>query len=205
MIRPLLPGLILALAAGISCSRPNVEVLHTLGPISVEAVKASPPFTSSALASMALEVMPVRLPEILQRPQLVMEVGPGALSLLETHRWGNGLDKDIQRVLVENLIRLTGTDTVVAYPYGERVKAAYRLELDVHRLEGKPGGTLTLEATWIVARPQGGQATILRRTTLHRPIQGQDAEALVAAHNLILGDLSREIAAELTALARGNL
>jgi uncharacterized lipoprotein YmbA len=156
------------------------------------------------MTSMALEVMPARLPETLQRPQVVMEVGPGTLSLLETHRWGNGLGKDIQRVLVENISQLTGSDTVVAYPYGERVNATHRLEVDVQRLDGKPGGTLTLQATWMVARPQGGQALLLHKTTLQRPVQGQDAEALVAAHSLILGDLSREIAAALGTLARGG-
>lgn len=199
MIRPALPCLILALAAGIGCSRPNLEVLHTLGPISWEAAKPAPP-----MASLALEVMPVRLPEALQRPQLVVVVGPGALSLLETHRWGNSLDKDIQRILVENLALLSGTGTVVAYPYGERVKATHRLEVDVQRLDGKPGGTITLQATWMVAAPQGGPALLFRRTSLQRPVQGLDAEALVAAHSLILGDLSREIAAELRTLAQGG-
>ena len=199
MTRLMLPCLILALAAGIGCSHPNLEVLHTLGPIPAEPAK-----TDAPTASIALEVMPVRLPDALQRPQLVTEVGPGTLSLLETHRWGNGLDKDIQRVLVENLSLLTGSNTVVAYPYGERVTATHRLEVDVHRLDGKPGGTLTLQATWMVALPQGGQALLLRKTTLQRPVQGQDADALVAAHSMILGDLSREIAVELRTLATGG-
>ncbi len=192
MIRQVLPFLTLALVAGIGCSRPNLEVLHTLGPISSETARPSSPLTS-----MGLEVMPVRLPEALQRPQLVVSSGPGTLSLLETHRWGNSLDKDIQRVLVENLSLLMGTDAVVAYPQGERVKATRRLEMEVHRLEGKPGGTLTLQATWMIALPQGGQALLFRKTTLQRPVQGLDAEALVNAHSLILGDLSREIALEI--------
>lgn len=199
MIRPVLPCLALALAAGIGCSRPSAEVFHTLGPLSLET--ANPP---PSLTSMALEVMPVRLPETLHRPQLVIEVSPGTSGILESHRWGNGLDRDIQRVLVENLSLLLGTDTVVAYPYGERVKATHRLEVDVHRLDGRPGGTLTLRATWMVTPVRGGQAQILRRAALQRPVQGQDAEALVAAHNLILGDLSREIAVGLGTLARGS-
>ncbi|MBL0311355.1 MAG: membrane integrity-associated transporter subunit PqiC [Holophagaceae bacterium] len=190
--------LALALSAGLACSRPNLEVLHTLAPI------APPPANSAVpLKSMALEVMPVRLPETLQRPQMVVEIGPGNLSLLETHRWGNGLDKDIQRVLVENISMLTDLDTVVAYPYGERIKATHRLEVDIHRFDGKPGGTITLQATWMLTSPQGGPALLFRRTTIQRPVQGQDAEALVAAHSLIIGDLSREIATELQTLARG--
>lgn len=199
MTRPVLPLLFTALAVGIGCSRPNLEVLHTLSPIPAGVAKPTPPVTN-----IALEVMPVRLPGALQRPQLVMELRPGTLSLLESHRWGNGLDKDIQRILVENISLLLASDTVVAYPYGERIKATHRLELNVDRLDGGLGGTLTLQATWMVARPQGGPALLLRRTTLQRPVQGQDAESLVTAHNLILGDLSREIAAELRTLAEGS-
>jgi hypothetical protein len=56
----------------------------------------------------------------------------------------------------------------------------------------------------MVVRPEGGPALLVRRATLQRPVQGQDAQALVAAHNLILGDLSRELAAALKTLARDN-
>ncbi|MDE3246084.1 MAG: membrane integrity-associated transporter subunit PqiC, partial [Acidobacteriota bacterium] len=148
MTRPALPLLFLALAAGMGCSRPNLEVLHTLSPIS-----AGVPKPTTSAATVALEVMPVRLPEALHRPQLVVELRPGALSLLESHRWGNGLDKDIQRVLVENLSLLLASDTVVAYPYGERIQATRRLEIIVDRMDGGLGGTLTLQATWMLARP----------------------------------------------------
>ncbi|MBL0210512.1 MAG: membrane integrity-associated transporter subunit PqiC [Holophagaceae bacterium] len=199
MIRLALPCLILALAAGIGCARPNLEVLHTLSPMPMEAGRQATPQTS-----LALEIMPVRLPEMLQRPQMVQEAGPGALSLMESHRWGNSLDKDIQRILVENIALLTGSGMVVAYPYGERVKATHRIEVDVHRLDGKPGGTLTLQATWMVAPPQGGPALLFKRTTLQRPVQGLDAEALLAAHSQILGDLSREIATGLRSLPAGR-
>ena len=185
----------LALAGGLGCAKPNMEVLHILRPM--EPASATPPLPRS---SLALEIMPVRLPESLQRPQLVIEISPGALKLLEAQRWGNGLDKDLQRVLNENLTLLTGSQAVVPFPYGERAKATHRLEVDVHRLDGAPGGTLTLQATWMVTRPQGGPALLLRRTTLQRPIQGPDAEAIVAAHNLILGDLSQVIAVELKGL-----
>ena len=196
MMRPVPIWIARALAAGIGCSRPNLEVLHTLSPLPSEAVQPAPPSTV-----LALEVMPVQVPETLQRPQLVIEVAPGTLGLLEAHRWGNGLDKDIQRVLVENLSLLLGSGAVVAYPYGDRVKAPYRLEVDVHRLDGRLGGTLTLQATWMVTLAQGGQALVFHRSTLQRPVQGQDAQALVTAHNLILGDLSRDIATVLGTLA----
>lgn len=185
----------LALAAGLGCAKPNTEVLHILR--SMELGSAPSPATGS---SLALEVMPVRLPESLQRPQLVTETSPGALKLLEAHRWGNGLDRDLLRILVDNLSLLTGSDRVVAYPLGARVSAGHRLEIDVHRLEGRLGGTLTLQAGWMVVDPAGA-ALLRRQSLLQRPVSGPDAAALVAAHSLILEDFSREIAAALPSLS----
>ena len=185
----------LGLIACLGCSKPNLEVLHTLRPLSPDAAKSAP-----SEIPLALEIMPIRLPESVQRPQLVRETGPGTMSLWEAHRWANGLDKDIQRILVENLSLLAPTSSVVPYPQGERVKAAHRLEVEVQRLAGQPNGTLTLQATWMLTPLQGGPALRFRRVTLQAPVQGPDAEAMVAAHNRVLEDLSRDIAAELGAL-----
>ena len=146
------------------------------------------------MAAVAMEVMPVRLPEALQRPQLVTALGPGTLELSDTHRWGNGLDKDMRRVLVENLSLLLGSEAVVAYPFGERVKAAYRLEVDVQRCDGRPGGVLSFRATWMVTRLEGGPALMRKKITLDEPVAGQDLEALATAHSRIMEKLSRDIA-----------
>ena len=188
MIRP--PACFaLVLAACLGCLRPGASppvVFHTLAPIQAP---APPP----ARSTLAVEVMPVRLPEVLQRPQMVMARG-SALELSETHRWGSPLDRDMQRVLAENLGLLLGSDAVVPSPYGGRVAATLRVEVDVQRLDARDGGDLVLQATWMVWPAAGGRALLLRRTTLREPLPGTDPDALAAAHSRILGNLSREIA-----------
>ncbi len=178
--------ILFGLAALLGClSRSAPVVFHSLRPLSPR---------EAAAGASALEVWPVRLPDSLQRPQLVVASGAGAAELSENHRWGNGLDKDLQRILVENLGALLGSEAVVAYPYGDRVKAPWRLEVDVQRLEGRPGGVLALRATWMLVPAAGGPARLLRRTALDEPVSGPGLEALVAAHDRILDRLSREIA-----------
>jgi hypothetical protein len=197
MIRPSAPLVLFLLAASTGCLKPSSSapvVLHTLSPIPA-------PAAAGQGHGPALEVMPVRLPEMLQRPQLVVAQGPGTLGLSETHRWGNPLDQDIQRVLVENLALRLGGDAVVASPYGERVAARYRLELEVLSCDPGDGGGLALKALWMVTPSAGGPALVVRRTDLREPLAGPDPEALVAAHNRILGALSETIASALKALA----
>lgn len=186
----------LALVLGFGCAKPNLEVLHTLRPLVAEGGGSAP--------ALALEVMPFHLPDALLRPQLLTESEGGSLRLLENHRWANSLDRDLQRVLTENLSRLLGANAVVAFPYGDRIQAAYRLEVDVHRLAGRPGGTLALQATWMLCPLQKGPALRVKKISLDRPVAGTDAEALVAAHSALLADLSRAIAGELGNLPGAN-
>ena len=70
----------------------------------------------------------------------------------------------MQRVLVENLALLLGSDAVVASPLGARVAAAYRLRGGGAQPATPGPGGLTLEAVWMVTRPGAAQALLVRRT-----------------------------------------
>jgi uncharacterized lipoprotein YmbA len=142
----------------------------------------------------------VRLPDLLMRPQMVVAGASGALELSGTHRWGNPLDQDMRRVLVDDLGRLLGSDAVVASPLGARVAAAYRLEVDVDVCAARPGSGLRLEAVWIVTRPGAAQALLVRRAALREALPDSGPAALAAAHSRILAALAREIAGELVKL-----
>ena len=180
------------LGAGLGCVRTSPAlVFHTLHGL------AAQPAPAGAELGLAVEVLPFHLPDVLQRSQLVTALGPGRLELAPDHAWGNLLEKDMQRVLVENLGQLLGSGRVVASPYGPRVSAVYRVEVDVQRCDGRPGGVLTFQATWMLTRAKGSKALLLRRCALEVPVRGPDAEALVVAHNEALVALSREIAAAL--------
>ena len=187
---------LLLLAALASCLKPAPSppvVFHTLSPL-------PPPAPPVAGRGPAVEVMPVRLPDLLRRPQMLLPRGAGGLGLSDTHRWGNPLDQDVQRVLVENLALLLGSDAVVASPYGDRVQARFRLELEVTRWDARDGGGLVLKALWMVSPSAGGPAVLVRRTELREPWSGTDPETLATAHSRVLGILSQEIAAALREL-----
>jgi hypothetical protein len=180
---------VLLLAAALGCLRPSPPVVyHLLQPLRPEG--AAP-----ARSGLAVEVLPVRLPDLLQRPQMVV-ARDGALGLSETHRWGNPLDQDMQRVLVENLGLLLGSDAVVPSPRGEQVGAAYRVEVDVRGCAAGPGG-LTLEAVWMLTRPAVDRAVLVQRSVFREALPDPGPDTLAAAHSRALEALSREIAAAL--------
>jgi uncharacterized protein len=179
------------LCAALACRPSPPPVFHLLKAVAPRAAQGP---------SLGVEVMPVRIPGVLRRPQLVTALGPQRLELSPDQRWGTALEQDMQRVLVENLGRLLASARVVPYPYGPRVNAAFRLEVDVQRCEGAPGGTLRFQATWMLSRPGQAEALALGATTLEEPVQGPGAEALVAAHDRVLAALCGEITEKLKVL-----
>jgi uncharacterized lipoprotein YmbA len=130
---------------------------------------------------------------------MLMPQAGGGLGLAENQRWGTPLDQDMQRVLVENLALLLGGDAVMPSPYGDRVAARYRLEVEVVSCDARGEGGLVLKALWLVTPTAGGPAVLIRRSELRAP-WSSDPEALAAAHSRILGELSEEIAAALRGL-----
>ncbi len=191
MRRLVLPALLTAAALS-GCRNPSPAVVfHTLTP-------TAPPTTEKQ--AWALEIMPVQLPELLQRSPIVLQTGAGSHRLSGTHRWGNTLEKDMQRVLAENLSALLGTSSVVPYPHGDSVKAAFRVSLDVSRCDGEPGGTLRFRGTWMIQKSGTGELAALRKTILDEPVGTEGMQDLVAAHDRILEKLSLEMASELRTL-----
>lgn len=185
---------ILFMLLGLACRHPSPAVeFHTLRPLAA-GTGAQVPQGSA----VRLQVMAVRLPELLQRSQIVVQTRPGVHHLSSTHRWGNTLEKDMQRVLSENLAVLLGSGAIVFQAEG--TPATHRLYLEVLQCDGAPGGTLHLRATWTLVPAHGGRGAVSQRFTYLEPTRETGFEGFVAAHDRAMESLSREIAAAVKAL-----
>jgi uncharacterized lipoprotein YmbA len=138
----------------------------------------------------------VRLPEYLERPQLVTRSGGNQLQLEEFHQWGGNLARDLTRVMAENLSLLLGSDAVVAAPNTLRMRPDYRVEIEVLRFERAGDARVHLTAKWWLQRGADGSPLASPTTTLaSEPLpEAASAEHTVAAMSGLYGELSRLIA-----------
>lgn len=167
-----------------ACASPPSQ-FYTLNPtVTAPAGQASP---------VTVAVGPVTIPEAVNRPELVVQVGPNQVALDEFNRWASPLKADIQRVLMENLARLLGTPGVSRYPQGTITNPDFRVQIEVLRFESMPGEAVLLDIIWTV-RGKSEKDEKTGRTTLREPVSGKSYDALVAAHSRALGQLSRDLA-----------
>lgn len=169
------------------CARSPGVTFYTLTALSPEAAAPSP-------APRAVAVGPVTLPELVDRPQLVIRVAANRVDILETHRWAESLAGEIPRVLAENLARLLRPARVSAYQQNASRDADYRVLVDIQRFETVPGEGVTIEALWTVRRAAVGAPPRKGRSLVREPVQGTGYDALTASHSRALAAISGEIA-----------
>jgi hypothetical protein len=148
---------------------------------------------AAAAANYSISVGPVTVPATVDRPQIVVRVGPNQVDIDEFNRWASPLQNDIARVIAENLVLMLGTPDVTVFPQTTAAGSSYRVAISVLRFDSIPGKEATLDAVWTVRRTKGDQSRT-GRTTLSVPAQGSGYAALVAAHSLALEKLSGDVA-----------
>lgn len=172
-------------------------------------------FTLSALASsetrteagastpgLAIGVGPVKLPEHLDRPQIVTRSSRNELRLAEFDRWAGPLKDDFSRVLAENLSILLSTNRISLYPWRRSMPIDYQVVVDVTRFDGEIGGDARLDARWTVFRGRDKEVLSMHTSRISEPSGAQDYAALVAAQSRALGRLSREVAEAIKVISK---
>ena len=149
-----------------------------------------------------IAVGPISIPEVIDRPQMVVRSGPNQVVLIEEHRWAESLNSEIPRVIAENLSRLLSTEMVWAYPQNVKGAVDYRVSVDIQRFDSIPGQSVAIEALWSIKRvSQEGDEAKVGRSNVQQPVSGQGYEAIAEAHSRALAVISREIAGAIRSLS----
>jgi len=177
---------------GAGCSSTPPARFYTLSPTSTQAAAAS---------ELSVAVGPVAVPAAVDRPQIVVSLGPNSVWLDEFNRWAAPLQDDIARVVAENLVAMLGTPRVARASQTVSAGFSYRAVIGVESFESVPGEMARLDAVWTVIRSTDA-ATQTGRTTVREQTTEKSYEALAAAHSRAVGKLSRDIADAVGALER---
>ena len=184
------------LMAGCGSSPTPVE-FYTLNSLNGIPQQANP---ADAAQNIAIGIGPVKIPKILDRPQIVTRTGPNTIKVDEFHRWAGPLGTEIAQVLAENISLLLATDQVAVYPWDVDFKPDYRIALDIRYFEGQLGENVFLDVVWRVSGRESQEILATKASVINEPLSVPDYETLVAAKSQALAQLSREIAQEIRKL-----
>ena len=177
MIRAAALAVAVLLAA---CSTPPRERFFTLD-------APEPPVAAEGAPSIA--VGPVSVPDMVDRPQLVVRTNANEVSIAEQARWAEPLRTAIPRVVAANVAKELGMRMA---PSMRGSDADYRVALDVLRFDSGPGDAALIDAAWTVIGPKGSRHS--GRSVAHQKVATKSYDAVAAAHSAALAAISKEIA-----------
>jgi uncharacterized lipoprotein YmbA len=158
----------------------------------------APDSAAPAKAAYTVAVGPVTVPAVVDRNQIVLQMGANQVEVSDYHRWADPLRRAIPRVVAAGLARELGNARVLVYPPSGSEVSDYRVFLDVKRFESDLGKSVTLEMAWSVRRSAPGD---LRSgsSVVREPVGAAGYDALVAAHSRALARVSADIAGAIRA------
>ena len=155
------------------------------------------PRTTRLSAAPSIAVVRANVPEIIDRPQLVLRDGH-QVTLSEQYRWAEPLRREIPRVIANDLGELLDSSRVAALPTdAEGFAVDFKLTLDFQQLDAVVGQGANIDVLWRLEHRSG--KTLVGRSSFRQPVAGAatDTHALVAAQRQALRRVAAEIALEI--------
>lgn len=101
---------------------------------------------------LAVSITSLKIPDYLDRKQIVSRKSDSQLHYSNNHRWAGKLHKNLKRILSKNLsYYLSGSQVAVA-PSSLPVAAQYLLEIDIQQFEKTADATVSLSVYWQLVR-----------------------------------------------------
>jgi uncharacterized lipoprotein YmbA len=148
-------------------------------------------------ACFSIGIGPIKLPEYVNRPELVTRTSQNALVLAYFDLWAEPLSDAVPRILAENITRLICTKEVSLFPWKPAREPDYRVEVEVLHMDGNLGQTFTLEAWWNISARGEKRVIVTKRSSYREAVAGLDYDALIQAYSRALAALSHDIASAL--------
>ncbi len=181
-------GMSLLLAA---CGSAPKDRFYTLAPASAMAPAATA--MASAPARYGVAVGPVRVPEALDRTQMVVREGPNRVEILDQHRWAGSLRSEIARALAAGVGAQLPEAQVSVHDGQAGRNAAYRVAVDIERFDAAANDSVAVQALWTL-RQEGGKELGSGRFAASEPTGPGGYDAIAAAYAKALAAMSAQVA-----------
>jgi len=157
-------------------------------PVSSRATPAGP---------LSVGLGPITIPDIFDRPQIVTRPQSNRLELAEFDRWGGDLNRDLSRVLAQNLMSRLNTDSILPHPWSSRDNPDFQVAIQIFRFDGKVGSVAKLEGVWRLLDGTKGCELAIQRFSFEESPAGSGYPEFVSAMSRAVAGLSQQIAEQI--------
>lgn len=148
------PLLLTTLVTMAACSSSPPIRYYTLSAESTPSGAAA--ITRPARAPYAIDA--VSIPDLLDRPQIVLRTSTNSVEMLDDDRWAAPLPDQLERVLVADLSKRLGPGVVIDPGLPTDSQARRRITVSILEFDPRKTGESSLEASWVISDAKSGSS-----------------------------------------------
>lgn len=190
------------ISGGCSLFNPGPQPKTRFFMLSSPALSGKPVQPLATLPQVAIGIGPVRLPEYLDRRNIIVRNSRNEFELAELSQWAEPMADMFSRAVAENLSILLGTNRVIQFPWRSSMPVDYQLTIQVAQFDGMLGEQVVLRAPWQVFTGDGKKLLDFGYSISEEKVADTSIDALVTAESSAAERFSREVAAAIVRLAK---
>ena len=196
----------LGLSGCISIPNSPTPRFYTLTPIDESSVGTDlvsarmPVVISNRLKAMIIGIGPVKIPEYLNRPQMVTMTPEKMLQFAQFNRWGESLDLGLARLIREDLTSILPGTKLTLYPWNPLITVKYQVAVEVIQLDSELAKDMHFVVQWTVIDVQNSKTVMIKRSEFRLPIVSHNYVGLAQTLSTACSSLSDQIADALASL-----
>ena len=145
---------------------------------------------------LAIRINDIKMPQYLERFQIVTRSAENRLRFSEFNQWGEPLRKNLLRTLSQNLTTILATPDI-STPYSpSATKSEYAINISIQQFEHDIDGHVKLSATWQIKQLDSKSINAMKQSNFKssEQISGNNYDAIVNNMQKLYADFSVEIA-----------
>ncbi len=140
-------------------------------------------------------LLSVNVPELVDRPELVVSTSDTGILVLEHERWGVSLSDQMVQTLARDIEKRRSDVLVADRAFDQGTTPPVRITVDIVRLTARRGDRVSMEAHWRIVDESAGIDAI-GGGEFDRPVDGAGYDAIARAFSQALAALADRLAAD---------
>jgi uncharacterized lipoprotein YmbA len=169
----------------------------------LRAIETSKPgHNKPQLEKITVFVKPVKFPEYLDRPQMIIRENEYKLQFSENHRWAEPLKDNFTQVFIENLNTRLAPGNAIMYSELHGLKPDTQLSIEVLRMDVDTNYQAVLRVKWTLLTEKNGRRIKRLRNEYNIPVEDKSYESAVEAQSKAIAQFADQVAATIETIQK---
>jgi len=135
----------------------------------------------------------IKLPDFLDRSEIVTRNGQHAIELADFHKWADRLGDNMTRLIAGELGQRLKTGQVVISPWSSYTNNDYQVRISIDRFDGERGGEVILNGFWSLLNGEGKNELIREAFTFKEQAASIEYDDMVVTLSHLTVQLAEKI------------